>query len=84
MKILFRKEINCYNNKIFNQASGTMQDWNYYFTNSMEVTIELSCEKILDESLLSQYWAENKYSLFSYIGQVNVFFFLKTSLFAIK
>ena len=47
-----------------------MQDWNYYFTNSMEVTIELSCEKILDESFLSQYWSENKYSLFSYIGQV--------------
>lgn len=51
-------------------ASGTMQDWNYYFTNDFDVTIELSCEKILKESDLPQYWTENKFSLLSYIGQV--------------
>ena len=53
-----------------------MQDWNYYFTNDFEVTIELSCDKILDESELPQYWSDNKYSLLSYIGQVNLIFYL--------
>jgi len=52
-------------------ASSTMQDWNYYFTNNFEVTIELSCEKILDESVLPDYWSENKYALLSYIGQIH-------------
>ena len=48
-----------------------MQDWNYYFTNNFEVTIELSCGKLLNENVLSEYWNDNKYSLLSYIGQIH-------------
>lgn len=47
-----------------------MQDWNYLMTNDFEVTIELSCEKIIDQSKLKDYWNENKYALLSYMGQV--------------
>lgn len=47
-----------------------MQDWNYVKTNAFEVTIELSCEKIIDASKLKSYWNENKYALLSYMGQV--------------
>ena len=48
-----------------------MQDWNYLKTNDFEVTIELSCDKLVDESTLSQYWNENKHALLSFIGQVH-------------
>ena len=47
-----------------------MQDWNYYFTNDFEVTLELSCEKLFQKMYLANYWNENKYSLLAYIGQV--------------
>ncbi|CAF0751945.1 unnamed protein product [Brachionus calyciflorus] len=52
-------------------ARGSMQDWNYLNTNNLEVTIELSCEKWIDESQLEKYWKANKYALFSYIGQIH-------------
>ena len=50
-----------------------MQDWNYFFTNDLEVTIELSCQKLVDESTLEGFWDDNKYALLSYIGQVKNF-----------
>lgn len=49
-----------------------MQDWNYLATNDFEVTIELSCEKIVSQAKLREYWNENKYALLSYIGQVKI------------
>lgn len=62
---------------LFFLADNSMQDWNYLKTNDFEVTIELSCEKIVTESSLKDYWNENKYALFSYLGQVSVEIFLK-------
>jgi hypothetical protein len=50
-----------------------MQDWNYLNTNDFEVTIEVSCEKIVDENRLRDYWNENKYALISYLGQASFF-----------
>lgn len=47
-----------------------MQDWNYLYTNDFEVTIELSCEKLVDPNKLFEYWNDNKYALISYLGQV--------------
>ena len=47
-----------------------MQDWNYMFTNDLEVTVEVGCDKIIDESQLSEYWKDNKISMLSYLGQV--------------
>lgn len=59
------------NGAVWYVANGTMQDWNYVYTNDFEVTIELSCEKLVKESDLKNYWNDNKFSLLSYIGQVH-------------
>lgn len=48
-----------------------MQDWNYFYTNDLEVTVELGCEKIFVEESLIKYWSDNKYALLSYIGHVH-------------
>lgn len=62
------------NGAVWYVADGTMQDWNYAYTNNFEVTVELSCEKLVDESKLKGYWNDNKFSLLSYIGQVISFY----------
>lgn len=51
---------------------GSMQDYSYLFRNNFEVTIEVSCEKKVNENDLKQYWNDNKFSLFAYIGQVSL------------
>ncbi|GFR88437.1 carboxypeptidase D, partial [Elysia marginata] len=50
---------------------GGMQDWNYWFTNCFEITIELGCIKYPPEANLPGYWASNKDSLLVYMGQVH-------------
>ncbi len=52
-------------------ARGTLQDWSYAFTSAFDVTIELSCQKVVNEDTLQQHWLDNKYALLSYIGQVH-------------
>ncbi len=47
-----------------------MQDWNYFYTNNFEITIEVACDKFEDEKKLIGHWKDNKYALLSYIGQV--------------
>ena len=49
-----------------------MQDWNYQNTNDFEVTVELSCEKLVDEKRLNEFWNDNKFSLLSFMGQVRI------------
>ena len=51
-----------------------MQDWNYFNTNDFEVTIELACEKTPSEDKLMGFWKDNKYAIFSYLGQVSHFY----------
>ncbi|CAF0751962.1 unnamed protein product [Brachionus calyciflorus] len=50
---------------------GSMQDWTYLNTNDMQIKIEISCEKNVDQAKLIVFWEENKYSLFSFIGQAH-------------
>jgi len=50
---------------------GGMQDWNYVYSGCMEVTIELSCEKIPLFNELDQFWDNNKNSMISYIDKSN-------------
>jgi hypothetical protein len=49
-----------------------MQDWNYRKTNDFEVTIEVACQKVVDQAQLQEYWNDNKYALISYLGQVKI------------
>lgn len=47
--------------------TGSMQDWNYAFTNNIELTAELSYIKWPHASTLDNYWANNQESILSFI-----------------
>jgi len=46
--------------------SGGMQDFNYVFRQTFELTIEVSCAKHPPENQLEDFWNENKASLFQF------------------
>lgn len=50
---------------------GGMQDYNYYWTGCMELTIELSCCKYPSRSRLPQFWDDNKKALLAFIAEGN-------------
>lgn len=50
---------------------GGMQDYNYYWTGCMEVTLEVSCCKYPSQELLPQFWLQNKKALLAYIAEAN-------------
>lgn len=49
-----------------------MQDFNYVYTNSFEITLELSCTKYPSESYLPAEWKLNKRSLIEYLKMVHI------------
>jgi len=51
-------------------VKGGMQDFNYLFSNCMELTIEVSCCKYPMESELQTHWKNNKESMLSYLEVV--------------
>jgi len=51
-------------------VKGGMQDFNYLFSNCMELTIEVSCCKYPLETELQTHWGHNKESLLSYLEVV--------------
>uniref|UniRef100_A0A915PK79 Peptidase M14 carboxypeptidase A domain-containing protein n=1 Tax=Setaria digitata TaxID=48799 RepID=A0A915PK79_9BILA len=53
-------------------VSGGMQDFNYLATNAFEITLELSCEKFPDGSLLPKIWGDNKAALIDFIQKAHI------------
>ncbi|XP_070570379.1 carboxypeptidase D-like [Ptychodera flava] len=51
--------------------TGGMQDYNYVYHGCMELTFEVSCCKYPNESLLEDYWNQNKISMMKYLEQVH-------------
>ncbi|MFQ5804965.1 MAG: M14 family zinc carboxypeptidase [Phycisphaerae bacterium] len=47
--------------------AGGMQDWNYHYMGSDEVTLELSDAKIPPASQLPTYWSQNRESMLAYM-----------------
>ncbi|OQC05301.1 MAG: Carboxypeptidase T precursor [Candidatus Cloacimonetes bacterium ADurb.Bin089] len=47
--------------------TGSMQDWNYYYTDCIELTAEIGYDKWPPASNLDAYWADNEESLLKYI-----------------
>ncbi|MCC6144838.1 MAG: DUF2817 domain-containing protein [Candidatus Hydrogenedentes bacterium] len=50
---------------------GGMQDWNYRYLGTIEMTIELSSIKRPNTSTLPQYWEDNRESMLSYMEAVH-------------
>lgn len=50
---------------------GGMQDYNYYWTGCMELTLELSCCKYPPHDQLPSFWEQNKKALLTFIGEAN-------------
>ena len=51
-------------------AEGVMQDFNYHFSNCVELTLELSCCKHPPASQLPREWEHNREALLSYLDAV--------------
>ena len=48
-----------------------MQDWNYVFTNTFEITFELSCCKYPTREKLAAEWERNREAMIWYMQQVH-------------
>ena len=50
---------------------GSLQDYALWYKQVFGVTIELSCDKYPEASLLKQFWEDNVNSLVAYIGEIH-------------
>jgi hypothetical protein len=53
------------------EIDGGMQDWNYFFYDCKDLTLEISNTKWPSVSLLPQFWLDNKESLLAFMEKVH-------------
>jgi carboxypeptidase D len=53
------------------RVDGGMQDWNYNFLGTFEVTVEVSCDKFPPAAHLPAYWRDNHAAMLSFVSQVH-------------
>ena len=49
-----------------------MQDYNYLYGNTLEITVEMACCKYPYANTLKHYWNDHKYSLLKYMSMVHM------------
>jgi len=67
----FSKQGGITNGARWYSVKGGMQDFNYLATNCFEITLELSCQKFPDQSLLGEAWKDNKDALMNFMYQTH-------------
>jgi hypothetical protein len=68
----FSKQGGITNGARWYSVKGGMQDFNYLATNCFEITLELSCQKFPDASLLEEAWNDNKAALLYFMWQSHI------------
>lgn len=53
-------------------VAGSMQDFNYFYSNCFEITLELSCCKYPNRTELKQEWENNRLALINYMSQIHM------------
>ncbi|CAH2277862.1 Carboxypeptidase M [Pelobates cultripes] len=53
-------------------VQGGMQDYNYIYSQCMEITLEVSCCKYPDASTIQGHWNDNKAAMIEYMKQVHI------------
>ncbi len=59
------------NGVMWYEVPGSMQDWNYHWLDCMEITIEISENKIPPAEQLSDFWNDNRKAMLTYLEQVH-------------
>jgi hypothetical protein len=68
----FSKQGGITNGARWYSVKGGMQDFNYLATNCFEITLELSCMKFPEASLLEEAWNDNKAALLNFMWMSHI------------
>lgn len=71
MKSISNESVYCSDGKL-NKSGGSMQEFNYYFSNSFEVDLNLACCKFPPAEKIKTEWENSREALIDFISQVHM------------